>query len=399
VSRLSRFLLVLVLAAGPLACYDSPVWGSRDPGGRDTAVPWDAAEDPDVPGDDLARDPGEAQDAFQGPDDPGPQPRDDGTPDAGPPPEPGRLVVNTAYEVEVLKLIKNAQQSIQVCMLEFLASTPNSDVTDRIQDALIAAAGRGVDVTVLLDGDVDDNAARVSALKAGGVTAKLGPKSPTLHVKLVVVDGARALVGSTNWSTSSLRYNNEANLSFDHPQIASQLGKYAASLYGGGSGSLPTSPIDGVRLIGDRQYADAVVPILRNAKTRVRLVMYQYEWSTGTDEAGRLSAEMVGARQRGVDVRVLLEKSENFQSVNEDNERTAAGLAAAGISVRMDPADRTTHTKLLLADDTLVVYSGNWVFTGLEKNHEAGAAVGSPNAVEAAAKHFDALWSSGTPAQ
>jgi cardiolipin synthase len=81
------------------------------------------------------------------------------------------------------------------------------------EDALIAAARRGVDVEVLLpvpsgsDGWADDAA----HLASGGVHVRyLG--APYLHAKLIVADGGLAFVGSQNFSPTSLDQNREVGV-------------------------------------------------------------------------------------------------------------------------------------------------------------------------------------------
>ena len=78
-----------------------------------------------------------------------------------------------------------------------------------VRDALVAAAGRGADVTVRLERDpLDDerrtlhraNRETVTALRAAGGTASLTNRGePTLHMKAAVVDGV-AWLDDRNWA-------------------------------------------------------------------------------------------------------------------------------------------------------------------------------------------------------
>ncbi len=93
-------------------------------------------------------------------------------------------------------------------------STPYFVPDESMQDALIAAALRGVDVRVLVPGTSDhrlvDAAARSyfpELLSAGVAIHAFGP--PALHAKTIVVDDDAAIVGTANLDNRSLRLNFE----------------------------------------------------------------------------------------------------------------------------------------------------------------------------------------------
>jgi phosphatidylserine/phosphatidylglycerophosphate/cardiolipin synthase-like enzyme len=83
-----------------------------------------------------------------------------------------------------------------------------------IEDALESAANRGVDVTVVMTADSEWDSA-FSQLEAHGVHVVLYLNTASalyIHAKVIDVDGARAFVGSENFSTASLDYNRELGL-------------------------------------------------------------------------------------------------------------------------------------------------------------------------------------------
>jgi cardiolipin synthase len=93
-------------------------------------------------------------------------------------------------------------------------STPYFVPDESLQEALIAAALRGVDVRVLVPGTSDhrvvDAAARSyfpELLSAGVTIHAFGP--PALHAKTMVVDDDAAIVGTANIDNRSLRLNFE----------------------------------------------------------------------------------------------------------------------------------------------------------------------------------------------
>lgn len=84
-----------------------------------------------------------------------------------------------------------------------------------IERALINAAGRGVRVQVLLpavsSSSGDSNSEGISTITQGGIQVKEDPRL-YMHAKIIVVDGAKAFVGSENISAASLDQNRELGI-------------------------------------------------------------------------------------------------------------------------------------------------------------------------------------------
>jgi cardiolipin synthase len=101
---------------------------------------------------------------------------------------------------------------------------------DRMIDALVSAAGRGVQVIVLVPGKIDHKityrASRSSygRMLLGGV--QIYEYMPALmHAKTMVVDGVWATVGSTNFDNRSFALNEELNLTVYDGGVAERLHK------------------------------------------------------------------------------------------------------------------------------------------------------------------------------
>ena len=114
----------------------------------------------------------------------------------------GDLLWSPGAQATLLHLIGGARRSLDV-ENEELDSLP-------IEDALEAAAQRGVRVRLVMTSSSDWTAA-LARLGAAGVQERLyAPSAPRyIHAKLIVADGARVFIGSQNFSTASLQYNRE----------------------------------------------------------------------------------------------------------------------------------------------------------------------------------------------
>lgn len=93
----------------------------------------------------------------------------------------------------------------------------------RVINALRAAAGRGVDVKVIIDGktcDTDRLVPVVKVLLAAGVALACDYKHPIHHNKVVVVDAANVVTGSFNFSPSAERNAENTNVIRHVPALA-----------------------------------------------------------------------------------------------------------------------------------------------------------------------------------
>lgn len=104
---------------------------------------------------------------------------------------------------KIMALIAGAHTSLQIEDEEMYDTSS--------ENALIAAARRGVSVRLILPGPADIDAADVARLKAGGVQL-VYVSAPFIHAKVIVADGRLAFVGSENFSSTSLDGNREVGL-------------------------------------------------------------------------------------------------------------------------------------------------------------------------------------------
>jgi len=136
----------------------------------------------------------------------------------------------SALNTAVTALIRLATRSLYLTSAYFVPE-------DRMRDALVDAAGRGVDVQVLVPGSNTDKRivqiageADYEPLLAAGV--RIWRFEPTmLHAKVLTVDGIVSCVGSANFDIRSMRLNEEANLIVFDADVTEELDRdFAADL-------------------------------------------------------------------------------------------------------------------------------------------------------------------------
>ena len=158
------------------------------------------------------------------------------------------------------------------------------------------------------------------------------------------------------------------------------------------------SPPAEVTPAADRGYFRTLHPLLTNAKDSIHIVMFELRYYPGYPDSktNQLLSELISAKERGVDVRVIIEGGEDF--LGEDfiieQKQACKYLKDSGIDVRFDEWDVTTHAKLVIVDDTVVISSTNWNYYAIEKNNEAAILVTSEDAVRYYERYFYDLWDS-----
>lgn len=117
--------------------------------------------------------------------------------------------------------VASAQRSILVTNPYFVPDA-------RMEEALVEAVQRGVQVTVLVPGAIDHNLVRQASrgkfgkmLKAGVAIYEYRPA--LLHAKTMVIDGVWATVGSTNLDNRSFAANEELNVVVYSRSVARRL--------------------------------------------------------------------------------------------------------------------------------------------------------------------------------
>lgn len=301
-------------------------------------------------------------------------------------------VLNDAYPKAVHALLDGAKTQIRMVHLYINGDSAGDEIVKR----LAAASKRGVKIHVLLEDTVDNNAKRVTELKALGIEAKLDTANRKTHAKLVVVDGDRALLGSTNISYMSMHKNNEANLLVQDPALAAFFQRYAEALWKDPYPSATLTPVSTAagKTLSDAQYPGNAKEMLKGAKKRAVLIVYglKVNYSYPDSDIFALIKLLADAVKRGVSVRVILEQADYNTSINSVNVEAAKELAKHSIPVRKDPLSQISHAKVLLVDDEVIVCSNNWGHGGFALYHEVGVRTKDAAVVKAMAAYLDGIW-------
>jgi len=239
---------------------------------------------------------------------------------------------------------------------------------------LLDAFARGVTIGAIMDPSERSSRAIWAELQQAGISVVPFPIEPRTidHVKLLIVDGAAAIVGGINWGRRSPE-NHDFDVLAEGPVVANLARVFAEDLALAGQphGIPPASPDPSVQVLVTRPgeaIRNAALGLIDAARSTVVMEMF--------DLSDRLVLEsLAAARHRGVAIRVLLEPTQ------QQNVDAMAQLKAAGAQVRFftPVSDELLHAKLGIIDGATVLFgSCNWTRSGFSRNHELDLLVRNP---------------------
>ncbi len=144
----------------------------------------------------------------------------------------------------------------------------------------------------------------------------------------------------------------------------------------------------------NRDYVPKIHQAFKNAKKSIHVAMFtmRYYPDYPNDANSIIIGDLIAAKKRGVDVKVILDASTWNISNTVQNKRMGDSLSRAGIDVYYDPLNVTTHDKMIIIDSEIVIVgSHNWSYYALERNNEISVMIKSKEAGKAFERVFDEI--------
>jgi phosphatidylserine/phosphatidylglycerophosphate/cardiolipin synthase-like enzyme len=257
------------------------------------------------------------------------------------------------------------------------------ELSDRsVERALAAAAARGVDVRVLLNGGYYDerdstNAAAVAYLARHRVRVRYTPEYFALtHQKTLTVDGATAAIMTLNFTGDYSTTRDFAVIDQRSADLKAILATFNADWAGRsispsrGSGDLVWSP----------GAAGALLGLIEGARRSIDLENEEMDYS-------RATAALCAAARRGVDVRIVMTYSHEWRT-------SLDRLSGCGAHVRLYYGQAYyIHAKVLDVDGVVaLIGSQNLSTTSLDYNRELSIEVRSKTLLSQLSRDFDSDW-------
>lgn len=319
------------------------------------------------------------------------------------------LIDGSQFFPVLIRAIREAREPINAQVYIF----DNDDVAVAMADELKAASHR-VPVRVLFDDLGTQQAAHVapqSRLPAGftppaDILTYLQEGSAidvrrlhnvfltSVHTKIIMIGKARAFTGGMNfgreyrhdWHDMMIELRgpivgvlqNEFERAWAHTDVAGDVRhwfKRVSSDQAAASIPAPRGAFD-IRVLHTRPFDANIEKALHLAMQRAQRRIWIEDPYFADDG---LIRELIDARDRGVDVRVILPNKSDAKIMGASNKVTASVLLRHGVRVFTYP--RTHHVKAALFDDWALTGSANFDHLSLRVNEEVDIAFSDPQAV------------------
>ncbi len=141
--------------------------------------------------------------------------------------EPISIIANQ-YPHIVTPLIEGALHKIDIIVFDWRwYPTVKGSTISRFNNAILAAAHRGVAVRCLVNSDEV-----VKRLIDNGCDAKKVHSKKLLHTKMLLIDEQKLVIGSHNYTQSAFALNHEASVLLEMPSIDNDFVRYFNALWG-----------------------------------------------------------------------------------------------------------------------------------------------------------------------
>lgn len=150
-----------------------------------------------------------------------------------------------------------------------------------------------------------------------------------------------------------------------------------------------------VENIPSGSYFETALHEIQQAKSSIHLAMYVVALPPKKpgSQAHRLLEALVQARERGAEVKVLLDHSQDFLGPAGRNKEAFRYLRDRGVEVSFDEATKLMHAKVLVIDEeTVLLGSTNWSEGALARNLEGNALIRSKEFAREVLAGFKGRW-------
>jgi len=152
--------------------------------------------------------------------------------------------------------------------------------------------------------------------------------------------------------------------------------------------TVPSVEAGPTRAVNNRDFLLAALDAVDAAEDRIRVAQYVIYDDVPVDA---LLDHLVEAVERGVRVQVL---------ADEEGGQTQSALdamAAGGVETQVDSLNVTTHNKLIIADDAVVLGSHNFTDAAMDRNNEGSILVNDAEVSAWYGAWYDSMWEDPRP--
>jgi phosphatidylserine/phosphatidylglycerophosphate/cardiolipin synthase-like enzyme len=137
-----------------------------------------------------------------------------------------------------------------------------------------------------------------------------------------------------------------------------------------------------VILLTNEDYFPALLKAIDEAQSEIFISIFSFKASVHKNNyPDRILGHLAKAVKRGVNVTVILETTGKYgDDLTTQNRQTGKLLDEKGVKVYYDHPQTTTHTKLIVIDERMVILgSHNWTQSALKHNNEISILMDRPD--------------------
>jgi phosphatidylserine/phosphatidylglycerophosphate/cardiolipin synthase-like enzyme len=286
--------------------------------------------------------------------------------------------------------IEAARLSVDLAVLDLnLAS---------LQEALLSAHRRGVDVRIVVDSDYHDEE-EIQDLIAAGIPVLGDRRESLMHNKFTIIDRAEVWTGSMNYTYNDAYRNNNNLVRIRSAQLAEDYQRefeemFVDDLFGpSGQADTPHPQIlTGDTLLEvffspDDGTAAQLVKWIQTAEHSLAFMAYSF---TSDDLAGAI----LERAEAGVTVAGIMDAGQYRSNTGTEYDR----FRSAGLDVRLDGNPHNLHHKVLIIDEKIIVTgSYNFSSNAERRNDENTLIIHSPEAAAAFLAEFQSRFAEAEP--
>jgi phosphatidylserine/phosphatidylglycerophosphate/cardiolipin synthase-like enzyme len=147
-------------------------------------------------------------------------------------------------------------------------------------------------------------------------------------------------------------------------------------------------------LLTNEDYFPALIKAIDEAQSEIFMSIFSFKAGVHKNSyPDRILGHLAKAVKRGVNVNVILEATgKTGDELNAQNRRTGKLLEEKGVKVYFDSPRTTTHTKLIVIDEKMVILgSHNLTQSGLKYNNEISILIERPDLAKRARNYMLAI--------
>jgi len=133
-----------------------------------------------------------------------------------------QIIIGREYPDIITNLVKQSKQTIKILIYDWrwYSHEPGTRV-QKFNNEILAAIRRGVEVSAVVNSRVISD-----VLRANGVITKVCDSSKVMHIKMIIVDGQKLLLGSHNLTKNAFELNHEMSVLLDDCEAISRCDQF-----------------------------------------------------------------------------------------------------------------------------------------------------------------------------